>query len=277
MHSSRIKNNSSAATAYKNFFRSQIGLNTNLGRLSSSLGISSASDNSSDTIISAQKEVQVAEMKQVDTNAQQAHELIKTAENGLIEIRGILTLMREIAAQSVTEVITDISRANNDLEFQALGSEITRIASETERNGIHVLDGSFTGNTLQNTLQIGFDSGENQQLTFSISNVTEDGLEIATDNLQSMKNSRTAIDNLDASIEMVDAEQSKLVAAQDQIQFVISNLTSARQNMSQLTIQGADYVLEATELAKNQILTQSGTAILTQASMVSQDVLKVLR
>ena len=277
MHSSRIKNNSSAVTAYKNFFRSQVGLNANLGRLSSSLGLSSASDNSSNTIISVRKEVQVAEMKQADINAQQAHGLIHTAESGLIEIRGILTLMREIAAQSVTEVITGISRVKNDLEFQALSDEITRIANETEYNGRHILDGSFTGNTLQNTLQIGFDSGENQQLTFSISNVTEDGLEIATDNLQSMKNSRTAIDNLDASIEMVDAEQSKLVAAQDQIQFVISNLTSARQNMSQLTIQGADYVLEATELAKNQILTQSGTAILTQASMVSQDVLKVLR
>ena len=160
----------------------------------------------------------------------------------------------------------------NDLEFQALSDEITRIANETEYNGMHILDGSFTGNTLQ----IGFDSGANQQLTFSISNVAEDGLEIATDNLQSMKNSRTAIDNLDASIGMVDVEQSKLVTAQDQIQFAISNLTSARQNMSQLT-QGADYVLEAAELAKNQILTQSGTAILTQASVVSQNVLNVLR
>ena len=273
MHSSRIKNNSSAATAYKNFFRSQIGLNTNLGRLSSSLGISSASDNSSDTIISAQKEVQVAEMKRADTNAQQAHDLVQTAENGLIEIRGILTLMREIAAQSVTEVITDISRVNNDLEFQALGSEITRIASETERNGIHVLDGSFTGNTLQ----IGFGSDENQRLTFSIINVAEDGLKIATDNLQSVANARTAIDNLGASIEMVDAERSKLGVAQDQIQFVVSDLTSNRQNMLQLTIQNADYVLEATELAKNQILTQSGTAILTQASAMSQNVLNLLR
>ena len=85
MNSSRMKNNSSAANAYRNFFRSQIGLSANLSRLSSSLNLNSASGNSSDTIVSAQKEVQVAEMKQVDTNAQQAHELIKTAENGLIE------------------------------------------------------------------------------------------------------------------------------------------------------------------------------------------------
>ena len=96
MNSSRMKHNSSAVNAYKNFFRSQIGLSANLRRLSSSLNLNSASGNSSDTIISAQKEVQVAEMKQVDTDAQQAHELIKTAENGLIEIRGILTLMQEM-------------------------------------------------------------------------------------------------------------------------------------------------------------------------------------
>ena len=138
MNSSRMKNNSSAANAYRNFFRSQIGLSSNLSRLSSSLNLNSASGNSSDTIVSAQKEVQVTEMKQVVTNAQQAHELIKTAENGLIEIRGILTLMREIAEQSVTDNITDVGRVENDMEFRALGSEITRIASETERNGISV-------------------------------------------------------------------------------------------------------------------------------------------
>ena len=76
MNSSRMKHNTSAVNAYKNFFRSQIGLNANLGRLSSSLDLNSASGNSSDTIIAVQKEVQVAEMKQVNTNAQQAHESV---------------------------------------------------------------------------------------------------------------------------------------------------------------------------------------------------------
>ena len=80
-----------------------------------------------------------------------------TAENGLIEIRGILTLMREIAEQSVTESVTDVGRVENDMEFRALGSEITRIASQTERNGIYILDGSFT----DNTLRIGFDADVN--------------------------------------------------------------------------------------------------------------------
>ena len=90
MNSSRMKHNASAVNAYKNFFRSQIGLNTNLGRLSSSLDLSSTSGNSSDTIVVVEKEVQVAEMKQVNTNAQQANELIKTAENGLIIVEQIL-------------------------------------------------------------------------------------------------------------------------------------------------------------------------------------------
>ena len=273
MNSSRMEHNASAVNAYKNFFRSQIGLNTNLGRLSSSLNLNSASGNSSDTIIAAQKEVQVAEMKQVDTNAQQAHELIKTAENGLIEIRGILTLMREIAEQSVTDSVTDVGRVENDMAFRALGNEITRIASETEHNGIYILDGSFT----DNTLRIGFDADENQQLTLSIINATEGGLKIASDNLQSVTGSRTVLDSLGLSIEMIDAERSKLGAARSQIQFTVSDLTSTRQSVSQLTIQDADYVLEATELAKNQIVTQSGTAILSQASVVSQNILSLLQ
>ena len=273
MNSSRMKHNTSAVNAYKNFFRSQIGLNTNLGRLSSSLDLNSTSGNSSDTIIAVQKEVQVAEMKQVNTNAQQAHELIKTAESGLIEIRGILTLMREIAEQSVTDSVTDVGRAENDMEFRALGNEITRIASETEHNGIYILDGSFT----DNTLRIGFNGDENQQLTLSIINATEDGLKIVSDTLQSVTDSRTVIDSLGLSIEMIDAERSKLGAARSQIQFTVSDLTSTRQSASQLTIQDADYVLEATELAKSQIVTQSGTAILSQAGAVSQNILSLLQ
>ena len=273
MNSSRMKHNTSAGNAYKNFFRSQIGLNTNLGRLSSSLDLSSTSGNSSDTIVAVEKEVQVAEMKQVNTNAQQANELIKTAENGLIEIRGILTLMREIAEESVTESVTDVGRVENDMEFRALGSEITRIASQTERNGIYILDGSFT----DNTLRIGFDADENQQLTLSIINATEDGLKISSDNLQSKNGSRMVLDNLDLSIEMIDNERSKLGVAKSQIQFVVSDLTSARQSVSQLTVQDTDYVSEATEFAKSQIVTQSGTAILSQASAVSQHILSLLQ
>mgnify|MGYP003321786861 CR=1 FL=1 len=273
MNSSRMKHNTSAVNAYKNFFRSQIGLNANLGRLSSSLDLNSASGNSSDTIIAVQKEVQVAEMKQVNTNAQQAHELIKTSKTRLIEIRGILTLMREIAEQSVTDSVTDVGRVENDMEFRALGNEITRIASETEHNGIYILDGSFT----DNTLRIGFDADENQQLTLSIINATEGGLKIVSDNLQSVTDSRTVIDSLGLSIEMIDAERSKLGVAKSQIQFVVSDLTSARQSVSQLTAQDTDYVLEATELAKSQIVTQSGTAILSQASAVSQNILSLLQ
>ena len=85
------------------------------------------------------------------------------------------------------------------------------------------------------------------------------------------------LDNLDLSIEMIDNERSKLGVAKSQIQFVVSDLTSVRQSVSQLTTQDTDYVLEVTELAKSQIVTQSGTAILSQASAVSQNILSLLQ
>ncbi|HIO37679.1 MAG TPA: hypothetical protein EYN27_01850 [Rhodospirillales bacterium] len=94
----------------------------------------------------------------------------------------------------------------------------------------------------------------------------------------SVDEARTAITAIDHAIDEINRERSYIGSEQNKLQFTMSNLTSQTQNVeaSRSSIEDADFAAEAADLAKNQILAQSATAMLTQASAISQNVLGLL-
>ena len=127
-------------------------------------------------------------------------------------------------------------------------------------------------------LQIGADNDINNQHEFSITNATANGLDLEDDNVLSVDNSRTAITAIDHAIDEVNRERSYVGSEQNKLQFTMSNLTSNIQSIesSRSSIEDVDFAAEAADLAKNQILAQSGTAMLAQASAISQNILGLL-
>jgi len=88
---------------------------------------------------------QVSGMSQANRNAQDANNLLATAESGLSDISDILSKMRELSVQAATDTLNDNDRSSIDLEFQSLKDELTRIANVTEYNGMNVLNGTYQG------------------------------------------------------------------------------------------------------------------------------------
>jgi len=84
---------------------------------------------------------------------------------------------------------------------------------------------------------------------------------------------------VDHAIDEVNQERSYIGSAQNKLRFTMSNLSNNIQNIeaSRSSIEDADFAAETTDLAKSQILTRSATAILAQASAISQKVLGLLR
>jgi len=269
-----IRSNATTSRAYNNLSKVQSSLNSNIERLSSGLRINSASDDSAGSSVAVRMVSQINGMKQANANAQQANNLLATAESGMSDISDILGRMRELAVQASTDTLNDDDRDSIDLEFQALGDEITRIASATEYDDNALLDGTYTSKSLQ----IGADNDANHQLSISIGNATESGLSINSEDVQTVGNARDAISALDHAIDDVNTERSQIGAVQNRLSFTISNLSSHTQAIEagRSAIADVDFAAEATELAKNQILAQSGTAMLAQASAVSQNVLGLL-
>ena len=128
-------------------------------------------------------------------------------------------------------------------------------------------------------LQVGADNDANHQLQLGISSVTASGLRIDGSQVVDIGQARAAITSLDNATDMVNQERSYLGSMQNRLAFTMSNLTSQTQNIeaSRSTIEDADFATEATDLAKNQILAQSATAMLAQASAISQNILSLLR
>ena len=106
------------------------------------------------------------------------------------------------------------------------------------------------------------------------------GMDITYDaNVLSVDDARIAISTLDNAIDQINQERSYLGSVQNKLQFTMSNLSSNIQNIesSRSSIEDADFAAEAADLAKNQILAQSATAMLAQASAISQNILSLLR
>ena len=334
-----LRSNDLASSAYKNLSSTQSSLSANIGRLSSGLRINSTADDSAGSNISVRMGNQVRGMSQANRNAQDANNLLATAESGLSDISDIVSKMRELAVQASTDTLNDSDRSSIDLEFQSLKDELTRIANVTEYNGMNVLNGTYQGThegsydttwngngpeSLSNRqnhtghynqaqpgaehfnhsdphgtqgpadsqhnggpdnnlrghwrLQIGADNDINNQHEFSIMNATARGLDLQDNDVNHVDSARWAITRLDHAVDELNRERSYVGSEQNKLQFTMSNLSSNIQSIesSRSSIEDVDFAAEAADLAKNQILAQSGTAMLAQASAISQNILGLL-
>ena len=296
----RINTNTASLNTYRSYAASQAGMEQNIERLSSGLRINKASDDAAGLAISDRMDNQIRGMQQANRNVQQGNNLLQTAEGAMNEVGNILGRMRELAVQSASDTVSGDDRDSIDLEFEQLKSEIDRIAKGTSYNGMGLIDGSADG-TDKITLQVGADNNAQDQLSFNLADFRVDdgssaistfaGVQL-TDGASSPTNknfqdldldtaatSQWAISALDQAIEAVNDQRATVGALQNRLEFTSSNLMSSIQNnsASMSTIRDADFAAEAADLAKNQILVQSGTSMLAQANSLSQNVLALIR
>ena len=297
----RINTNTASLNTYRSYAASQAGMEQNIERLSSGLRINKAADDAAGLAISDRMDNQIRGMQQANRNVQQGNNLLQTAEGAMNEVGNILGRMRELAVQSASDTVSGDDRDSIDLEFEQLKSEIDRIAKGTSYNGMGLIDGSADEAGEKITLQVGADNNAQDQLSFNLADFRVDdgsspistfaGVQL-TDGASSPTNknfqdldldtaatSQWAISALDQAIEAVNDQRATVGALQNRLEFTSSNLMGSIQNnsASMSTIRDADFAAEAADLAKNQILVQSGTSMLAQANGLSQNVLALIR
>jgi len=142
----RIQHNISALNAHRQLSNNTSALSKNLEKLSSGYRINRAGDDAAGLAISEKMRAQIRGLDQATANANDAISLVQTAEGGLQETHAILQRMRELAVQSANGTYQDtVDRAALNKEMTALKSEIDRISTSTNFNGINLLDGSLGG------------------------------------------------------------------------------------------------------------------------------------
>ena len=158
-----VNTNISSLNAQRNLTSSGKLLSQSLQRLSSGLRINSAKDDTAGLAISDRMNAQVRGLNQAARNANDGISLAQTAEGALGEITNNLQRIRELAIQSANATNTGTDRASLDAESSQLISEITRVATQTQFNGLSLLDGNFTNKAFQ--------VGANANQTISISSI----------------------------------------------------------------------------------------------------------
>ncbi len=151
-----INTNVASLNAQRNLSASSSDLATSLQRLSSGLRINSAKDDAAGLAISERMSTQIRGMNVAMRNANDGISLSQTAEGSLDSVSSALQRIRELSVQSANATNSSSDRAALNAEAQQLKNEIDRVATQTNFNGVKLLDGSFTNQSFQ----VGANSGE---------------------------------------------------------------------------------------------------------------------
>ena len=284
-----INTNVSSLNAQAALATNQRGLTKAMEQLSTGRRINSAGDDAAGLAIAAKMTSQIRGLNQAIRNANDGISMLQTAEGATNEITNMLQRMRELAVQAANDTYSDADRTALNSEFTALRTEIARVASTTQWNGMNVLDGSGVGLNGVVKFQIGSTSaldtnGTNNELTFTFSNFGNattagvmNGISAAAITSQALASS--AISLATTTIASINSKRSDMGAVINRLQYTVDNLTNIVTNASasRSRIEDADYSQATTELAKRQIIQQAATAMLSQANQQPQVVLSLLK
>lgn len=270
-----VNNNAASLAAQLNLARNTDQLQRSVEHLSSGLRITRAADDAAGLGISSQLNAQIVSINQATRNANDGISLTQIADGVAGTVNNLLTRMRELASQSSSGVLGNTERSFVDQEFTALRSEIDRIASVTAFNGQALLSGS----NLNFSIQIGYQSSSNDTLSLSLASLTTSSLSISSVNVSTAANAQSALSNLDSAISAVASARATYGATQNRLSATIDSLQVTSQNFTAAVsrIQDADIAYETSQFTKNQVLVQSGIAVLAQANALPQQALALLR
>src|ERR671938_676677 len=265
----RIQNNVEAFNAHRNLSATEGALARSMERLSSGYRINRAADDAAGLAISERLRGQINGLDQSQRNVQDAVSLVQTAEGSLTEVHAMLQRVRELAVQYKNGSLSASDRLAIQSEVNMLASEIERIGSTAQFNGIQLLNSAQTI-----SFQVGAEDGE-------IITVSTISLGSAANSSVFSLNAANATDisEIDAAIDTISAQRAQFGAVQNRLEHTLANLSIYQENLqaSESRIRDVDMAAEMVDFTKLQILQQSGTAMVAQANQLPQSVLQLLR
>ena len=284
-----INHNMSAMFAQRTLGQTNVYTQKNIEKLSSGLRINRAGDDASGLAVSEKMRSQIRGLNRASANAQDGISFIQVAEAFLQETTDVMQRIRELSVQSSNGIYSAEDRLYIQVEVSQLVAEIDRIASHAQFNGMNVLTGRFARETGENTVtaSMWFHIGANmdQRVRAYVGTMTAKALgvrDIGDESILTIDTPETAnraIGTIDEAIKKINKQRADLGAYQNRLEMSVVGINVAAENLqaSESRIRDVDMAKEMVEFTRNQILTQSGTAMLAQANQQTQSVMSLLR
>jgi len=284
-----INHNLSAMFAQRTLGVTNRSIGSDVEKLSSGMRINRAGDDASGLAVSEKMRSQIRGLNQASQNASNGISFIQATEGYLQESSDILQRIRELAVQASNGIYSSEDRMQIQVEVSQLVAEVDRIASSAQFNGMNMLTGRFAQETGENVItgSMWFHIGANmdQRIRAYIGTMTAAALgirNVGNDEIMTLENADSAnrsIGVIDEGLKKINKQRADLGAYQNRLNHTVVGLDIAAENLqaAESRIRDSDMARQMVDYTKNQVLSQSGTAMLAQANTSSQQVLSLLR
>jgi flagellin len=265
----------------------QTDLQANIEKLSSGQRINRAADDASGLAVSEKMRSQIRGLNQAGQNIQNGVSFIQTTEGYLSETTDIVQRLRELSIQSSNGIYSSEDRMQIQVEVSQLVSEVNRVASQAQFNGMNILTGRFARDSATGPMQLQVGANVDQNAKIFIGTMTAQALGLSgtqgTANsmisLSSVDGANMAIASLDSALKTINKQRADLGAYQNRFETAYKGVSVASENLqaAESRIRDTDMAQEMVSFTKNQILSQAGNAMLAQANTQTQSVMNLLR
>jgi len=253
-------------------------------KMSSGLRINKSGDDASGLAVSEKMRTQIQGLRQAERNTEDGMSFIQTAEGYLDQTASILQRIRVLAVQSSNGIYTQEDRQLIQVEVSALVDEVDRIASQAEFNKFKLLVGDYAKQNPKASMWFHMGPNMNQRKRVYIGTMTAQGLNLKEKtgkflvNLSTAEGANRTIGVVDDSLQKIAKQRADLGAYYNRLEFAAKGLMNAYENIqaSESRIRDADMAEILVDLSKDQILVQSGTAMLAQANLKPRSMLQLL-
>ncbi|MCR9143834.1 MAG: flagellin [bacterium] len=279
-----INHNMSAINSHRTLKFQHVEVNKNMEKLSSGMRINRAGDDASGLAVSEKMRSQIQGLRQATRNTEDGMSMIQTTEGYLGEVADILQRIRVLSVQSANGIYTANDRQMIQVEVSQLIDEVDRIASQAEFNKMNLLQGDFARGSRSSSMWFHMGANQHQRERVYIGTMTSQALNLTRADgtlltLSTMEFANDAIGVLDDALHRVNKQRADLGAYFNRLEHAAKGLMVGYENLqaSESRIRDTDMAEESVAFTKNQILVQSGTAMLAQANLRPQSVLQLLR
>lgn len=279
-----INHNMSAINANRTLKFTHWDVSKNMEKLSSGERINRAGDDASGLAVSEKMRTQIQGLRQAERNTEDGMSFVQTAEGYLNQSAKIIQRIRVLAVQSANGIYSAEDRQLIQVEVSALVDEVDRIASQAEFNKFKVLTGEYSKVRPRASMWFHLGANMNQRERVFIGTMTAQAFKFrdATGKmavtLSSPGGANTSIGVMDSALQRLAKQRADLGAYYNRLEMTAKGLMSAYENIqaAESRIRDADMAEVMVEFTKSNILVQTGTAMLAQANLQPQSVLRLL-
>lgn len=263
-------------------------LNNSLEKLSTGLRINKASDDASGLAIADKLRTQASSVNQAVDNSNSAVAMMQIADKAMGEQSNILDIIKQKLIQASTATTSEEGREAIRKDITKLASQFDNIASQTNYNGIYLLQEGQDeqGGASEQIFQIGGDEGTTISISDGVqSNSTGEGFETLSSILDldedglSADVARSFMGGIDTSLNKLNTFRAEFGSSQIQLESATRNLMTQETNIkaAESVIRDVDYAAESASFSQQNIISQAGTYAASQANTVQQNVLRLLQ